>query len=176
MPRREQREFEDRLAEHRGIVFTLANVYCPAGEERDDLVQEICLQLWRSFPRYDRERRFSTWMYRVALNTAISFARSARTREKRMVPLEQSPDAALAATPPPRGVDERIAELHRFLHGLAELDRALVVLYLEDRSFREIAEILGISETNVGTKLSRLKLMMRRELAANDKEAKDGAG
>lgn len=164
-PKRDPQEFEARLEAHRGIVFKLANAYCPAGEERDDLVQEICLQLWRSFPGYDRERRFSTWMYRVALNTAISFARAARTRDRRAVSLEQSEAAAQTEAPPPPALDERIAALDRFLHSLDELDRALVVLYLEDRSYREIADILGISETNVGTKLSRMKRKMRGELA-----------
>jgi RNA polymerase sigma factor (sigma-70 family) len=175
-PKRDQGEFEARLEAHRGIVFKLANAYCPAGEERDDLVQEICLQLWRSFPGYDRERRFSTWMYRVSLNTAISFARAARTRDERAVPLEQSPAAALAEAPSAPGSDERMAALHRFLRGLDELDRALVLLYLEDRSYREIAEILGISETNVGTKLNRCKRKMRGELALENKEATNGPG
>src|SRR5207247_681620 len=135
-----------------------------------------CLQLWRSFPGYDRERRFSTWMYRVALNTAISFARAARTRGERGVPLEESAAAALAEAPPPPGIDDRMAALDRFLQGLDELDRALVVLYLEDKSYREIAEILGISETNVGTKISRCKAKMRRQLAPQTKEAEDGPG
>ena len=173
-PERDQREFEARLDAHRGIIFKVANIYCPAGEEREDLVQEICLQLWRSFPGYDRQRRFSTWMYRVALNTAISYARAARTRGERAVPLELSPAAALAEAPPPSGIEERIAALHRFLEGLEELDRSLVVLYLEDRSYREIAEILGISETNVGTKLSRCKQKMRRDLAPDNEEAESG--
>lgn len=173
MKRSDQREFEARLDEHRGIVFKIANSYCPAGEERDDLVQEICLQLWRSYPGYDPERRFSTWMYRVVLNTAISFARTTRARERRVVPLDESGAGETAEAPRPHERDERIAQLYRFLHGLAELDRALVVLYLEERSYREIAEVLGISETNVGTKLGRLKQRMRRDLAA-DKETEDG--
>ncbi len=163
-PRRDQQEFEGRLEAHRGIVFKLANAYCPAGEERDDLVQEICLQLWRSYPGYDRERRFSTWMFRVALNTAISFARAARTRDLRSVALEGAA-ADLVAAPPADENDARLATLHRFLHRQGELDRALVLLYLEDRSYREIAEILGISETNVGTRLNRCKEKMRQQLA-----------
>ena len=122
-----QREFEDFLQEHRGIVFKIANTYCPEGEERDDLVQEICLQLWRSYARYDVRRRFSTWMYRVALNTAISFARGARARQRRIVPLDDSGAGARAEAVPPREEDERVARLYRFLHGLGELDRALVL-------------------------------------------------
>jgi RNA polymerase sigma-70 factor (ECF subfamily) len=170
MPHREQQDFETRLAEHRGILYKLANAYCPAGEDRDDLVQEFLLQLWRSFPSYDRERRFSTWMYRVALNTAISFARSARMRTTRTVALDESPEVERVAAVVPATEDARIGELYRVLHGLPELDRALVLLYLEEKSYREIAEILGISETNVGTRLGRLKQAMRRELAATDKE------
>lgn len=173
-PRGDQQEFEARLEAHRGIVFKLANAYCPAGEERDDLVQEICLQLWRSYPGYDRERRFSTWMFRVALNTAISFARAARARELRGVTLE-SPAAALVAAPPADENDERLATLHQFLHRQGDFDRALVLLYLEDRSYREIAEILGISETNVGTRLNRCKQKMRQELTPEDKEIANGA-
>ena len=170
MSEREQQDFETRLAEHRGILYKLANAYCPAGEDRDDLVQEILLQLWRSFPSYDRERRFSTWMYRVALNTAISFARSARARATRTVALDESPEAERVAAAAPNLEDARVTELYRVLHGLPELDRALVLLYLEEKSYQEIGEILGISETNVGTKLGRLKQAIRRELTTSNKE------
>ncbi len=173
-PRGDQAEFEARLEAHRGIVFKLANAYCPAGEERDDLVQEICLQLWRSYPGYDRERRFSTWMFRVALNTAISFARSIRTRDLRGVALEGTAAERVAA-PPAVEDDERLARLQRSLHRLGELDRALVLLYLEDRSYREIAEILGISETNVGTRLNRCKQKIRQQLTPQGEETANGA-
>lgn len=158
------RSFEARVAEHRGIVFKIASTYCPRGEERDNLVQEICLQLWRAYPGYDPERRFSTWMYRVALNTAISFARRVRTRGRHVVPLDGSGAGAIAAAPSPTGPDERLDRLYEFLHGLGELDRALVLLYLDERSYREIADVLGISETNVGTRISRLKQLMRRDI------------
>lgn len=168
-----QGEFEARLQEHRGIVFKIANTYCPEREERDDLVQEICLQLWRAYPGYDTERRFSTWMYRVALNTAISFARTVRVRKRRVVSLDEAAGDATAHAPPPGELDERVERLYRSLHGLAELDRALVLLYLEDRPYREIAEVLGISETNVGTKLTRLKQTLRRDVAP-DMETKHG--
>jgi RNA polymerase sigma-70 factor (ECF subfamily) len=184
-----QREFEARLDEHLGIVLKLAGAYCPPGVERDDLVQEICLQLWRSYRSYDPSRRFSTWMYRVALNTAISFARRTRSREGRKVPLEKAPGEAMdrarssGASPDGRHEDTRVEELHRFIRGLDEMNRSLVVLYLEDRSYAEIGEILGISATNVGTKLSRLKQRMRSELAPEDtdhtddsQEAGHGAG
>lgn len=173
-PRRPPEDFEARLAEHRGILFRLANTYCPAGEDREDLVQEICLQLWRAYPRYDSERRFSTWMYRVAFNTAISYSRAHRVRTKRIVPWDRSAVEVPAPASVSEGDEGRLARVVRFLRGLGELDRALVVLYLEERSYREIAEVLGISESNVGTKLSRLKTRMRQTLAPN-RENEDGA-
>ena len=158
--------FETLLDEHRGIVRRITYNYCRSGEERDDLAQEICLQLWRAWPGYDPGRRFSTWMYRVALNTAISFARARQSRQRGVVTLDESDLAASAAVPPAEERDERLERLHRHLRGLPELERALVLLWLEDRSYREIGEVLGISETNVGTKLNRLKQTMRRDLEA----------
>lgn len=163
----EAQAFETRLDEHRGIVYKIANSYCLDGAERDDLVQEICLQLWRSYPRFDSERRFSTWMYRVALNTAISYSRVRGVRESRAAPFDEATTSGLEAALPDER-DERVELLYGFLRRLGELDRALMVLYLEDRSHREIAEILGVSETNVGTKLSRLKQKIRREMASDE--------
>src|SRR5262245_39517564 len=116
-----QRTFEALLDAHRGIVFKLAHAYCPAGEERQDLAQEIRLQLWHAFPSYDSARPFSTWMYRVALNTAISFARDARVRHRRAVPL----DATTLVEPAKPATDDRATTLYGVLHGLEELDRAL---------------------------------------------------
>ena len=159
-----QAEFAARLAEHRGILYRIANLYCPSPEERDDLVQEICLQLWRSYSRYDPERRFSTWMYRVALNTAISYGRSTQARGRPLVPLDD-PGVEDHATANAREPDERLASLYRYLRELPKLERALVLLYLDDRSYREIGEVLGISETNVGTKINRIKNAMRHDIA-----------
>jgi RNA polymerase sigma-70 factor (ECF subfamily) len=157
-------EFEARLREHRGILLKLAYAYGWGAEDREDLVQEICLQLWLSWPRYDSQRRFSTWMYRVALNTAISHARARRARG-RSVPLDEALAVAARGFEPPSAAVE---DLWAALQSLDELDRALVVLYLEGRSYREIGEVLGVSESNVGTKLNRLKKRLRRELVPRE--------
>ncbi|MBZ5714725.1 sigma-70 family RNA polymerase sigma factor [Nannocystis pusilla] len=145
------------LREHQKIVLKVASVYARGAQDRNDLAQEIAVQLWRSFPRYDPERRFSTWMYRVALNVGISFARRERARDGRFEPLADPGDVAADSDEP----DERLKQLHAVIAGLAELDRALIVLYLEERPHSEIAAILGISETNVATKLGRLKQRLR---------------
>lgn len=154
-------EFEARMREHRGIVFKLAGIYA-APEDREDLAQEIYLQLWRAFGRYDAERPFATWMYRVALNTAISFARGAGRRE-RFLQSTADPDDLPSAS---GDRDDRIEDVYRVIRTLDELNRALILLHLEGHTYREIAEVLGISETNVSTKLNRLRERMRKDLTS----------
>ena len=153
--------FQALLGEHEKIVFKVANMYCRNAEDRRDLAQEICVQAWRSFGSYDATRSFSTWMYRIALNVAISFTRSAGHRDRHSVPLDEeshdiADDNAIISES-----DERVRALHAFIDQLDALNRALMLLYLEDRSYREIAEVLGITETNVATKISRLKQRIR---------------
>jgi RNA polymerase sigma-70 factor (ECF subfamily) len=155
-----QARFQALLARHRGIVFKVADAYCRHAEDRSDLEQEIAVHLWRAFPKYDERRTFSTWMYRVALNVAISFARS--TTRRQAEPLDEQAVPVTDDEP-----DERVQLLHRFLNRLDHLNRALLLLYLDDHSYREIADVLGITETNVATKLNRLKLRLR-EAARSD--------
>lgn len=163
MMRERQESFQNLLEGHKKLIFKVAGAYCRHPEERQDLIQEISLQLWRAFPGYDPKRKFSTWLYRIALNVAISFARKAAAREHRLVVLDEEMPSAEAASAPRddiRGEGE-IEFLHRFIAGLDELNRALMLLYLEENSYAEIAEILGITETNVATKISRLKQRIR---------------
>ena len=156
-------QFLALLEAHQKIVFKVASLYCWDAAERDDLRQEITLQLWRAFPSYDPRRVFSTWMYRIALNVAISFARKAGRRRRVIAPLEDG-SIDLPADVSAREHDEQVAALYRRLRALDPLNRALLMLYLDDRSYREIADVLGISETNVATKISRLKQRLRSEL------------
>lgn len=151
------RQFQSLLDEHRGIVGKVAFTYCRHAEDRRDLEQEIATHLWRAFPRYDPARPFTTWAYRIALNVAISFVRDA-TRRPPVEPLDEATVGVDPAEP-----DERLAVLRRLMDQLDHLNRALLVLYLDDRSYRDIADVLGISETNVATKLNRLKLRLRDE-------------
>ncbi|HUW54920.1 MAG TPA: sigma-70 family RNA polymerase sigma factor [Rhodanobacter sp.] len=166
--RRHQQRFEMLLREHRKIIFKVASVYTCEVEDRNDLAQEISVQLWRSFGSYDARRaKFSTWMYRIALNVAIS----RRRREKgslahRTEPLDEHHLEALGGGEPIAEQDERLATLHALIGELDALNRALILLYLEDKSYAEIAEILGISETNVATKLGRIKQRLRGQMTA----------
>ena len=157
--------FSELLQRHRGIVFKVANTYARRTEDRDDLVQEISAQLWHAWPSYDPARSFSTWMYRVALNVAISHVREQTVRGRHdAVPLDEDLHAMADSGAADHEQAQHISLLQGFIRRQAPLDRALLLLYLEDRSQREMAEILGLTETNIATKIGRLKQRLRDEL------------
>ena len=144
------------IQSNKGILYKVCAVYCADRGDRQDLMQEMIYQLWRaaSAGKYDNTRKFSTYMYRIALNVAISFYRKAGRRGVRV---SLDGEMQLAEDGPGDELQERVAFLHRFIAELGELDKALMILYLEERSYKEIAEVLGLTETNVATKLSRIK-------------------
>jgi RNA polymerase sigma-70 factor (ECF subfamily) len=159
-------EFQALLATHRGIVLKVAASYATSPEDRADLAQDIAMQLWQAWPAYDASRTFSTWMYRVALNVAISWQR--RERHRRHEPLEDETQAQLAGT---LDVDvearEQLALVQQAMAALTDVDRALLLLHLEGCSHRESAEVLGTTEGNVATRLNRIKSHLRREVGAD---------
>ncbi len=155
--------FEQLLQQHQKIVYKVVNTYCWHNDDRADLAQEITIQLWRAFFTYDGKRNFSTWMYRIALNVAISSVRQKKNSLQYSVPLDESHHNIEADITDSKD-QERINCLQRFIAQLDTLNRALMLLYLEDHSYREIAEIVGISETNVATKISRLKQRIRDDI------------
>ena len=160
----DQERFLALLEEHRKILYKVANSYCRDPEDRRDLVQEIVVQLWRSFGRFDERAGFSAWMYRIAMNVAISFYRSESRRERRTELVEESVLEILAVDRASSDdAPDEIRQLHRFIGQLDELNRALVILYLDGNSHETIGEILGISTTNVGTRIGRIKERLRKD-------------
>ena len=161
--------FERLLATHRGILLKVAASYAFDAEERADLVQDIALQLWRAWPGYDAARPFPTWMYRIALNVAISHRRSSRLR-----PPHEDIDDAREHLPGARDVDadgrEQLDLVQRAMRSLPPLDRALLLLHLEGCSHREAGEVLGISESNAATRLGRVRQQLRRTAGATHEE------
>jgi len=151
---------------HRKILYKVAAMYCANPADRQDLMQEIVVQLWRSFPNFDARSRFSTWMYRVALNVAISWVRTDHRRRAHTVDADSAvmdtalADAAAGDMPP-----ELAALFAEFVSRLGELERALLLLYLEGSDHATIAAILGISSSNVATKIARLKQRLQSEIA-----------
>ncbi len=156
MDKQEQQHlFESIMEQHKGILFKVARAYCLDEEDRQDLIQEMMIQIWQSIHKYDEQYKISTWLYRISLNVAISFYRKSSTRAKKYIELNEQTVEALDED---KSENERqLKLLEHFITELKEIDKALLILYLEDKSHAEIAEIVGISVSNVGTKIGRIK-------------------
>lgn len=149
------------LEAHQLIIFKVCNAYCHDKEEQKDLVQEVILQLWNSFEKYDPQYKYSTWVYRIALNVAISHYRKSRTRGQYIGTFEAS--FVNIAEEKTEDNSAGIEQLEQFINELDELNRALMLLYLEGKSHDEIASILNISKSNVGTKINRIKEKLKQQ-------------
>ena len=150
------------IERNKGILYKVANAYCRSVEDRPDLMQEIILQLWRSFDTYNEKYKYSTWIYRISLNVAISFYR----KENRRKQISNSLTPAVFAIAETETTDENdtsLSHLNKIISKLNDLDKALMLLYLEEKSHKEISEIIGITETNVGTKIGRIKSNIKKE-------------
>lgn len=160
--------FLSLVLKNKGIIIKICNSYCRNKADREDLAQEITYQLWRSGKSYDTDHTFSTWMYRVALNVAISFYRKEKKSEtviaitENEVAIEDKNDGSYE-------LEENINLLQQFISELKELDKALMILYLESKSYAEIAEILGITETNTATRISRIKDKLKQKFSTVNK-------
>jgi RNA polymerase sigma-70 factor (ECF subfamily) len=168
----QERLFKQWLGEHKGLMFKVVRAYAASPQDQDDLFQEILLQVWSSIPAFRGNAMVSTWIYRVALNTAFAWKRGEKKHRRRHQPLmaaNQTPDLE-----EDRPNAQRNRELLDFLYAeirrLPKVESSLVLLYLDGLSYREMADVLGISETNVGVKLNRIK----KRLAESLKGAADG--
>lgn len=161
--------FQELIEQHRGILYKVARAYCPLEEERQDLIQEMMIQIWQALPRYNAQYKSSTWIYRIALNVAISHYRKTTTQQRRQQALDanalQGPEADSNEK------EQQFRLLEQFISELKELDRALMVLYLEDRNHAEIAEILGISISNVATKVGRIKDKLKQRFSQHQHQS-----
>jgi RNA polymerase sigma factor (sigma-70 family) len=153
----DQQRFRAILAQHSGILYKVVRTYCAEVADQEDLLQEIKIQIWRSLHRYDEKFALTTWLYRIALNVAISHYRKHTKRNAYTIPLSEqlSETRAMENNAPEK--EQQLRLLEQFINELNELDKALMLLYLEDKKQAEIADILGISPSNVATKISRIK-------------------
>jgi len=157
-------EFIRLIKENKGIIYKICNSYCADKDDRDDLAQEIIYNLWKSFGKFNTEFKFSTWMYRIALNVAISFYR----QEKKFKNHNSISEGLIVFeddSEPKNEVENNLQLLQQFINELKEIDRAIILLYLDDRSHREMAEITGFTETNVATKINRIKEKLKSKFS-----------
>lgn len=152
-------EFAALLDGHRRLIFKVAHIYAREAADVEDLAQEIAAQLWRAFPDYDRARLFSTWMYRIALNVAISWLRREAPRRQRSVAYDA--EVHESAVEEAADDDEGRRILRGFITSQTALDRAVLLLYLEETPYSEMSDVLGITVTNLTTKINRLRDRLR---------------
>ncbi len=151
----QQQFFQEIIERHKGILFKVARTYCPNEDDRQDLIQEMMVQIWQSLHKYNDHFKISTWLYRISLNVAISFYRKSKTRANRHTVLNEQ--TARVPTKDKTETERQLNLLEQFISELKEIDKALMLLYLEDKSHAEIAEVLGMTVSNVGTKVGRIK-------------------
>lgn len=142
-------QFLEMICQNEGIIYKITSFYTDKDHPISDLYQEVVLNLWKAFPSFRGESKYSTWIYRIALNTCVSFFRRSK-RDVTYVDITMDIPETVES-------NEDIQELYKLINRLGKIERALVLLYLDDKSYKEIAEITGLSVTNVATKLSRIK-------------------
>ncbi len=152
-------QLTDLIRRHARLIHKIAYAYCRDATDREEVVQEVAVRLWRSREQYDERYKETTWVYRIALNVAISFYRRERRHQERRRPIDVHAIQIAAASEVEPGEDVQL--LLRCIDDLGALDRALVLLYLDGSDHATIADVLGISVSNVGTKLSRIKDRLR---------------
>ncbi|MBX2846029.1 MAG: RNA polymerase sigma factor [Saprospiraceae bacterium] len=163
MAKANESEFLKLYQENQGIVYKICHLYGKTEVDKQDLFQEITIQLWKAFPTFKGTAKFSTWMYRVALNTAITFFRKGK---KKRSEVELNTDFARTLTYEDYDdeTEQRLKLMYAAIEKLNEIEKALVFLYLEDKAYREIAATLGISEVNARVKMNRVKTKLKKLL------------
>lgn len=156
----QKRIFDEWLDRHKGLFFKVVRAYAFTPQDQDDLFQEIAIQVWDSVPNFRGESSTATWIYRVALYTAMSWARQEIKREDGKRPLAGIEHTLIATT---TKIDDRLIWLYDEIAQLNEVDRSLTLLLLDGYSYKEMAAILGISTSNVGVKINRIKKHLTRK-------------
>ncbi len=156
-----EKDFVQLIKQHQKIIHKVCHVYMDTAFDREDLFQEITLQAWKTFGNFRGDAQFSTWLYRVALNTAITYLKKEKKYTQATATMVQK------ETEDVDDFEDRSQAMHKAIAQLSKIDKALVTLYLEDYSYIAIGEILGISANNVAVKINRLKWKLKEETQKN---------
>ena len=154
-----EKEFAQRISEHQLLLHKVCRIYAFTEADRKDLFQEIVIQLWKAWPKFQGLSKFSTWVYRVAINTAITTLRKEKDFIRSYEPAELP---ELEDWKESEGEEERLQLLYKAIAQLNEIDKAIVMLYMEDRSYEEMEDILGLSQGNLRVKMNRIKDKLRQ--------------
>jgi len=153
-----EKQFEKHIKENELLIYKVCRIYAYTTADREDLFQEIVIQLWKAYPKFRGESKFSTWLYRDALNTAITGLRKKKdfieSREPAQLPEQINEENA--------DDEEELRQLYKAIGQLSQVEKAIVMLYMEDRSYEEMEEILGMSQGNLRVKMNRIKEKLRQ--------------
>jgi RNA polymerase sigma-70 factor (ECF subfamily) len=150
-----QQEFLHKIEKHKGIIFKISKMYMDHNDDREDLFQEITYQVWKAYSGFRGESEFSTWLYRIALNTAIVFLKSEKKRI--FINNEDFTEYKIIEDDYDIEKEEKLSAMYKAINQLNPIDKAFIFYYLEDFSGKQIADQMGISEGNVRVKMNRAK-------------------
>lgn len=158
-----EKEFTGLINQHKGIIYKVCHLYCHENEDRKDLFQEIVIQLWKAYPNFRNEAKLSTWIYKIALNTALtSLRKEGKSKWNKSISEADFEIPAMEITE-----NEHVNILYQAIQQLTEIEKAIIMLYLEEKNYDEITDIVGISKTNVGVKLNRIKQKLSKIIKNN---------
>lgn len=163
-----QEEFLKMLSDYQGVIHKVNQIYFKSKADKEDNFQEVVCQLWRSFPTFRNKGKPASWIYAVAINTSITKIR----KDSRLEFSDTEPDVAAVDPHEQQERNENYRRLINALYELNEIDRSIMLLYMEDYSYEEIAEIVGVSSSNIGVKIHRLKVQLQKRLNNNSNENK----
>jgi RNA polymerase sigma-70 factor (ECF subfamily) len=157
----QKQQFIEYLESYKNLIVKVARMYCSDLEVRKDLVQEISIQLWKAYPKYNPEYSLSTWTYRIALNVCISYLRKENSKNK-INTLNEYPMELIQWEENP--VDEKMEQLYASIAELKPIDKAIITLFLEGCKYKEIAEVIGTTPTNISTRMLRIKETLSKKM------------
>ncbi len=156
-----KKEFTKLLQQNQGIIHKVCNIYFYNRQEKEDYIQELIIEVWKAFPNFKKQSKFSTWMYKVVLNSAIDILR----KEKKQPQYTKLSNSEYEITDYQKNKEsDKKEKLYWAINQLSEVEKAIIILYLEDYSYKEISEIIGISKTYTGVKINRIKTELQKKL------------
>jgi len=159
-----QTDFIEIIEDNKKLIYKVSHLYCDNTDDMQDLFQDIVSNLWMAYPNFQQKSKVSTWVYRVSLNTAITWFRDYSKQSKRIEYTNWIPDMTNETD---HATDELYEQLYKAIDTLGKIDKAIIMLFLDDTSYDEIAEIVGLTKTNVATKIGRIKLKLKDFVSNN---------